>query len=151
MLKETYRNYARYYFDLFTPKEKLLASFHTVKYGDPSVYAIKNMLNERGVVLVSAHVGSWDFGNAYLANRLPGRVNVIVEKLSPGVFKWFTETRERFGVKVIESTDIKSMLRCLRNKELLVLLGDRDLNKNGPLSRFSASPLTCPRGRPCFR
>lgn len=131
LLKKVFKNYARYYFDLFQEREKLIPFTDEKKFEEGAI-VVKNFLEKYGgCILASLHIGNWDYGGAYLSCLFPGKVNVVVERLSKDVFKWFKETREKWGMKVIDSSDIKSMLRVLKNKEILVLLIDRDLDKTG--------------------
>ncbi len=131
LLKKIFKNYARYYFDLFQEREKLIPFTDKEKFS-LGAEVVKNFIEKYGgCIIASLHIGNWDYGGAYLSYLFPGKVNVVVEKLSKDVFKWFKETREKWGMKVIESNDIKSMLKVLKSSEILVLLIDRDLDKTG--------------------
>jgi phosphatidylinositol dimannoside acyltransferase len=145
-LLSVYKNYGRYYFDLFCPPDKLLQGLSGAEKNSAVVKYTEKILEQRGVIYVSLHMGNWDFGGLYMAKTFPNRVNVVVERLSPGMYKWFTKTREKWGMKVIESTDVKSMLRALKNKEILVLLADRDLEQNGPVMEFFGKNAHIPAG-----
>jgi KDO2-lipid IV(A) lauroyltransferase len=147
MVREVYRNYGRYYFDLYYSKQKIFP-FVAVSSEFEAAYAISKKLleNGRGLIIASLHAGSWDFAASYIARMYPGKTNVVVEKLSPPVFKWFTETRESSGIKVIAATDTKKMLRALKNNEVLVLVTDRDLEKAGYKMDFFGKKAFIPSG-----
>ncbi len=147
ILAEIYKNYGRYYFDLFCKKEILLNAISDQNIFKATFNFISGLLeNGHGLIGISTHIGNWDLGGSFLASLFPGRTNVVVEKLSSGAFRWFKETRERFGMKVIESNDIKSMLNALKHNEILVLLSDRDLDKNGLILDFFGNKAYIPSG-----
>ena len=146
ILKEIYKNYARYYFDLFTPVSKLLSAIKTEKYCEAAINDLGETIKSKGAIALSCHIGNWDFGGAYLAYKFPGNVTVVVEKLSPGIFRWFIETREKCGMKVVDAADIKSILRALKNKEILLLMTDRDLSRNGLITDLFGKPAYIPGG-----
>jgi|GEM_PF-961333 len=131
MRSRVYMNYARYYFELFRDKKELLSLTDYASFED-SRRQMETMLQKYGgLILVSLHYNNWDLAGAFLSSLFPGRVNVVVEELSEKAFEWFTSTRGAWGMKVLKSTDLKGMLKALKNGNILVLLGDRDLEKNG--------------------
>ena len=147
MVRDVYKCYARYYFDLYQDKEKIFPSV-TVSPQFQASYDISKKLVEknRGLIILSLHMGSWDFAGSYLSFMYPDRTNVVVERLSPAVFKWFTESRQRFGMKVIAADDIKSMIRALKNGEILIMVSDRDLDKKGYKLDFFGKKSYIPSG-----
>lgn len=147
MVAEVYKNYARYYFDLYQDKNKIFPHV-TVTPQFQASYDISNeqLKKNRGLIILSLHMGSWDFAASYLARMYPGRANVVVEKLPEAAFKWFTETRENTGMKVIDEYDIKSMIRALKNNEILVMVADRDLDKKGFKHEFFGKKAYIPSG-----
>ena len=150
MVERAFVIYAKYYFDLFRKRAELLS--HVEKKRDLyfksiTVPALNNFLDKKkGCIIISMHCGNWDVAGAYAASLLPGKVNVVVEKLSPVMYRWFSETRSRFGMKVIDASDIKSMLRVLKSGEVLILLGDRDLDRLGYKMDFFGEKAFIPSG-----
>jgi KDO2-lipid IV(A) lauroyltransferase len=141
-----YKNYARYYFDLFYPRNSFIKHIDEKLFENEKNKILSYLEKYNGCIVASLHLGNWDLGGAYLSYLFPGKINVVVERLSPAIFKWFKETREKFGMKVIESTDIKTMLKALKNKEVLVLLCDRDLEKTGFKIDFFGKKAYIPSG-----
>jgi KDO2-lipid IV(A) lauroyltransferase len=150
MVKKAFVTYAKYYFDLFRDRDELLS--HIEPDGDAyfkshTIPAINGFLGQkRGCIFISTHCGNWDVAGSYAASLLPGKVNVVVEKLSPAMYAWFTSTRTRFGMKVLDSSDIKSMIRILKAGEVLILLGDRDLDRLGYKINFFGEKAFIPSG-----
>ncbi len=146
LLKKVFVNYACYYFDLFQKMENLIPFTDKEKFDEGAKTVQKFIEKYGGCIIASLHIGNWDYGGAYLSSLFPGKVNVVVEKLSKDIFKWFKETREKWGMKVIDSNDIKSMLKVLKNGEILVLLIDRDLDKTGFKLELSGKKAFIPSG-----
>ena len=128
---QVYKNYSYYYFDLFVKKETLLKNVFETQEFKKNIENLKQIIGNHPVIICSMHIGNWDFGGCYISHLIPDKINVVVEKLSSDLYKWFTEARNKWKMKVIEANDIKSMIKTLKNKECLIILSDRDLNKNG--------------------
>ncbi len=141
-----YKNYGHYYFDLFSRKEKLMKCVIETEEFKKNIARVIEIIGKHPLIIFSMHIGNWDFGGCYLSNLKPDKINVVVEKLSPPFYRWFTERRHRWQMKVIEAGDIKSMIKVLKNKECLVLLSDRDLNKNGYQLDFLGKKAYIPSG-----
>lgn len=145
-LKKNYYNYARYYFDLFKNTSELSKSFNRESF-KPMADTVKKYLDSgKSMIITTMHYGNWDLGGAILASYFPGKVTVVVEELSDEAFKWFTETRSSWGMNVIKSTNLKSMLKVLKSGNLLVLVSDRDLEKTGLNPLFFGKKAYIPSG-----
>lgn len=135
MLLSTYKTYGRYYYDIFSGNIKFPECAELVSdafFKNEFVPKIKECLTrKKGFIIVSMHLGNWDAAGSYTSFYFPGKVNMVVEKLSPAMLKWFTQAREKLGMKIISHTDIKQMIRILNNGEILILASDRDIDKNG--------------------
>jgi KDO2-lipid IV(A) lauroyltransferase len=99
-----------------------------------------------GLIIVSMHIGNWDFAGSFVSSMYPGRTKIVVEKLSPAAYKWFSETRTNWGMEIINASDIKSMMRALKNGGVLVLAADRDLEKTGYQIEFFGKKAYFPSG-----
>ena len=101
----------------------------------------------RGVILVTAHFGNWELGGAVIAG-LGYPVNAVVlpqrlEKLN----RLFQGQRERRGLRVIPmGSSVFNLIRCLRRKELLALLADRDFTGKSDPVEFFGKPAHMPAG-----
>ncbi|HOW97787.1 MAG TPA: lysophospholipid acyltransferase family protein [Kiritimatiellia bacterium] len=101
----------------------------------------------RGLILVTAHFGNWELGGAVIAG-LGYPVNAVVlpqrlEKLN----RLFQGQRERRGLRVIPmGSSVFNLIRCLRRKELLALLADRDFTGKSDPVEFFGKPAHMPVG-----
>lgn len=102
----------------------------------------------KGVILVSAHVGCFDFiGQAVQARGYPLTV-VTGRTTSRFVFDGVTWLRARRGARMVEPTPsgIRHVIRALRNNEAVVIVADRDFFENGNRVTFFGQPTTLPPG-----
>lgn len=85
--------------------------------------------NEKGAIMLTAHLGNWEMMAAYAA--LKGYpVNVVARNIYyEGYNEMLVRLRESKGVKVIYRDDVKLMFQSLKNNELLGILADQDTVK----------------------
>lgn len=102
----------------------------------------------RGTILALPHVGSWEFGGAFLAGRgMP--MTAVAERLEPPeLFEFFVAQREAMGLTVVPLDEGSSaaILGTLRRGGLVGLLCDRDLEGNGIEVEFFGEKTTMPAG-----
>ena len=115
--RRTYMQYAQYWVD-----------GSRLPYTDPSVVRARmafergeEILREamslgRGVVLALPHLGSWEWGGAWLAlNDMP--MTAVVERIDPPrLFEWFIGQRAEMGLTAVPMGEgsAPAMLRALR-------------------------------------
>lgn len=102
----------------------------------------------KGAILVSAHVGCFDFlGQAFQARGYPLTV-VTGRTTSRFIFDGVTWLRGRKGMKMVEPTPsgIRHVIRALRNNECTVIVADRDFFENGHEVEFFGQRTTLPPG-----
>lgn len=102
----------------------------------------------KGVILVSAHVGCFDFiGQSVQAHGYPLTV-VTGRTTSRFLFDGVTWLRARRGAKMVEPTPsgIRHVIRALKNNEAVVLVADRDFFENGHPVEFFGHRTTLPPG-----
>ncbi len=101
-----------------------------------------------GIILALPHMGSWEWGGAFLAQiGLP--MTAVAEALEPPeLFAWFAEQREAIGIHVVPLDERAgtAMLERLRARGVVGLLCDRDLQGNGVEVTFFGQRTTLPAG-----
>jgi len=82
---------------------------------------------KRGVLLISAHYGSWEMAPSFLSLKAP--VNVIVRPLdNPAIEEKIHEIRMGIGAKVIPKANAsKHILRALSENEMVAILMDQNV------------------------
>lgn len=102
---------------------------------------------ERGVLLVTGHIGSWEMGAAVLT-ALGRKMNAVVlpqpDKRTRTLFR---NHREGRGISVIPlGSAARGMLRALARKEAVAVLADRDYSDRNDLVPFCGIPTRFPKG-----
>lgn len=105
--------------------------------------------SEQGVVLALPHVGSWEWGGAFLAT-VGHPMTTVAERVEPeALFEWFLEQRRGIGLDVLPLDDQatgRTLLQVLRRGGLVGLVCDRDLVGNGIDVEFFGERTTLPAG-----
>ena len=87
----------------------------------------------KGVLVVSAHMGSWEVVAAIWSATI-GPVSLFAEELEPlELFEWYRRTRARLGISVLPVTrpGLREVLRALASGEMVVTAIDRDILGTG--------------------
>jgi phosphatidylinositol dimannoside acyltransferase len=101
-----------------------------------------------GAVMALPHVGSWEWGGAWLDAVGYPMISVAERLEPPELFEWFIEQRKAMGLEILP-LDVASsavVLKALRSGRLVGLLCDRDLVGNGVEVEFFGETTTFPAG-----
>jgi lauroyl/myristoyl acyltransferase len=143
-LKSTYVTYARTMLDFlrlgFIAAEDFSVEIRGIENVD------KALEHGRGCVLLTMHIGNWDYAGSYLATRgVP--MSALVEETEPEMYEFFTKHRERLGMKTFPLSKAGyAFLHTIKNNRVLAVLGDRDIQKNGIAVEFFDGRRNIPRG-----
>ncbi len=101
----------------------------------------------KGVILLTAHFGSWEMAAAWLAERGYPMNAIGAEQRDPRISDLIAELRRSCGVVTIgKGFDLKEALRCLRKGEILGVLLDQDPKDRGIVVPFLGLPASTPYG-----
>jgi KDO2-lipid IV(A) lauroyltransferase len=102
----------------------------------------------RGIIIALPHIGSWEWGGAYL-HTIDLTMTAVAEVLEPPeLFDWFKQKREEMGIHV-EALDEHAgtvLLSALRAGGVVGLLCDRDIQGNGVEVEFFGERVAMPAG-----
>ena len=102
---------------------------------------------DRGVVVVTAHLGNWEIGGAVIAGMGYAMNVVALRQSSERLNNFFQKHRRKRGMTVIPiGSSVKRMIAALRRKEFVALLADRDYSGQQQLSTLCGAPACLPRG-----
>lgn len=106
---------------------------------------------ERGVVLLTAHLGNWEVAGAGIA-ALGFPLDVVGKGMANRRFEAdLFEIRERLGMRVIEMSDApKGVLRSLGRGRVVAMLADQNAHRNGVFLPFFGRLAATPRGPALF-
>ncbi len=102
----------------------------------------------RGVILITAHLGNWDLAGVYVS-YLGYPLTAVVEEI-PGLSDFYNFLRTRTGMETVFMREHDKMNDVLAKNRILVLLGDRDLTGRGIPVKFLSGEKKLPRGPATF-
>lgn len=105
----------------------------------------------RGAILLTAHVGNWELGGAFIAAMGIPLHAVVRPVPSPALERIFQFFREQRGLKVIPLAHAGvGVVKALKRGETVALVGDRDFTGNGRPWKFFGRNVSLPRGAAWF-
>jgi lauroyl/myristoyl acyltransferase len=147
--RRTYREYSQYWVDgarlPYTSAEVVRAR---MMFERGEEYLREAVRSGRGVVLALPHVGSWEWGGAWLALE-DMAMTAVVERLEPPqLFEWFLGQRADMGLTAVPLGEGSGavVLRALRRGAVVGLVCDRDLVGKGVDVDFFGEKTTLPGG-----
>jgi lauroyl/myristoyl acyltransferase len=148
--RRSYREYGRYWVDgarlPYTTPTDLVARWRFEHGGEQIIRDA--MAQGRGVIMALPHVGSWEWGGAWLAvEDMP--MTAVVERVEPEpLFEWFVTQRAAMGLTAVPLGEGSSavILKTLKAGGVVGLVSDRDLVGNGTEVEFFGEKTTLPGG-----
>ncbi len=143
-IKRTFINFARMMTDFFRLSYLEKDDFDVERDGIEN--ANRALEEKRGCILLTMHLGNWDYAGAFLAAEgVP--IIALVEETDPDMFDLYTRNRERTGMKTFSiQKSAYAFLQTIRQNHLLAVLADRDIMKNGIEVDFFNGRRAIPRG-----
>lgn len=100
----------------------------------------------RGVIILSAHIGNWEWAGALFAQSGFKMKAVALEHGAGRVTRFFARRRQEKGIEVLPLTGSTSaMLAWLRQGGVVGLIADRDFTGQGMPVRFFGETAMMPR------
>ena len=143
-LKRTFVNYNRAMIDFLRLSFMSKEDFSVDMIGFDNI--AKALGYGRGCIVLTLHIGNWDYAGSYLAARgVP--MSALVEETTPEMYDLYTRNRERMGMKTFPlSRAGYAFLHTIKNNRVLAVLGDRDILKSGIPVNFFSGRRNIPRG-----
>jgi phosphatidylinositol dimannoside acyltransferase len=148
-VRDVYRSYGHYYAESFRlpaigPDE--LEARMTYE-GFEHVDAARDA--GHGPLMLMPHLGSWEWP-AYWLTRVRGiPVTAVVEHIEPpALFDWFVEFRRSIGMQIVPIGPEagRTIMTAIRDRHVIPLLCDRDINRSGVEVTFFGEKTTLPSG-----
>ncbi len=147
--RRAFLNYGRYWFEgarLPALGPDVIADRFVVESGWEHLVA--GMEAGNGVIMALPHIGSWEWGGAWLALQGYPMTSVAEPLKPPAMYDWFVAQREAMGLTIVPlgADASRVLLRTLRAGKLVGLLCDRDIVGNGIEVDFFGERTTMPAG-----
>jgi len=122
--RAAYANMARVVVDalrtLGAPPAQLLAEVQVDDFGPVD----RALAGGKGLLVATAHLGSWELFGAAMAQRVP--LHAVVRPLKGGLNARLVEARERAGLKLIAARGaLSGMVAALRSNQVVAMLVDQ--------------------------
>lgn len=132
-----------------TSREEILARMERVEGWE---YVEAALALGRGCIMVTGHIGNWEFGGAYVAARGVAFEAVTRGMANPVFEDYVTRTREQIGMMVIHDQDaVRRTPRALRANHAVAFVADHDaLGLASTFVPFFGRPAKTPRGPAVF-
>ena len=148
-VNQTFESYAHYWVNTFSlvdmTKQELKSTF-THDGWELIETALKK---DSGVILVLPHLGAWDWCGLWISKIKGVSVSAVVEPLEPPeLFEWFKRSRNALGMDIIPlGSDAGSqILKAISDKQLIVLVSDRDVGGSSVEVEFFGEKTLLPAG-----
>lgn len=101
-----------------------------------------------GVILALPHLGGWEWAGRWLVERGHGITVVVEEVEPPELFEWFVDLRKALGMTVVPlgGSAGRDVIAALKRNDVVCLLSDRDIQRNGTEVSFFGERTTLPSG-----
>jgi KDO2-lipid IV(A) lauroyltransferase len=149
IVAEVYSNYSRYWAESLRLASVPQAEVAAGVSASGEDHLASALALGRGVIIVTPHLGGWEWGGRYLIGA-GMNVTVVVEALQPpDLFEWFVGFRERLGLHVVAVGPgaATAVLQALRQNHVVALLSDRLVGgASGVEVSFFGEPAMLPAG-----
>jgi lauroyl/myristoyl acyltransferase len=142
-------SYAKYYVESFRlptlSKSTVERGFTKEGYEE---HVLPALAQGNGVILALPHLGGWEWAGRWMTDQ-GHKMTVVVEPLQPPeLFQWFADLRKDLGMTVVPLGPKagSTVLKALRDNEVVCLLCDRDLDHTGVEVEFFGERTTLPAG-----
>lgn len=147
MARNIFRNFAKYLVEFFRFSRIGPEYLEKCTRMEGLSYVDESLKRRKGVIVLSVHMGNWELG-AFMLSMAGYPTNaVVLTHGNKSINDFFINQRYLGKVKSIEfGASLRGCYRCLKNNELLALLGDRDFSKTGIRVPFFDKVALMPKG-----
>lgn len=141
--RRAFVNLAVFYADLLRLPVMKKKVIHLVKFDKQNLE--KALKPNRGLILVTAHIGNWDLAGVFLT-ALGYRVSAVVEPIPRGWTKTFDRYRRIFAMETIPIPEHNRINNAIKQGRIVALVADRDLTGHGILCPAFDAFRSFPKG-----
>ncbi len=143
-----FRNHSKAYADLMQLPRARVEELRPLLRIQGQEHLDAALARGKGVLVVSAHMGSWEVAAAIWSATI-APVSLFAEELEPReLYEWYRTTRARLGISVLPLNrhGLRQVIQALEQGEMVVTAIDRDILGTGLLMPFFGRPARIPEG-----
>jgi KDO2-lipid IV(A) lauroyltransferase len=147
-VQQAFDSYAKYYMESFRLPGLSKRTVDRAFTVDGFQHIPDALARGNGCIFALPHLGGWEWAGRWMTDQ-GYKLTVVVEALEPPeLFEWFADLRKELGMTVVPTgpTAGPAVLRALKANEIVCLLCDRDLERNGVEVEFFGERTTLPAG-----
>jgi phosphatidylinositol dimannoside acyltransferase len=148
LARRNFRNHSKAYADLMRLPRARVEDLRPLLRVEGGEHLEAARARGKGIMVVSAHMGSWEVAAAIWASTY-APVSLFAEELEPKqLLDWYRVTRARLGISVLPLTlaGLRKVTQALRAQEMVVTAIDRDILGTGLEMPFFGRPALIPEG-----
>ena len=148
-LYQAFESYAHYWLNTFRLVDMTEHELESTFSHDGWELIERAIKEDPGVILILPHLGAWDWGGFWISKIKGVSVSAVVEPLEPPeLFEWFKRSRNDLGMDIIPAgPDAGSqVLKAMSEKQLVVLVSDRDVGGSSVEVEFFGEKTLLPAG-----
>ena len=145
---QNFRNHAKAYADLMQLPRARVGEMKGLLHVKGREHLEEARALGKGVLVVSAHMGSYEVVSAIWSATLTP-VSFFAEELEPRpLYEWYRETRARLGISVLplNRAGLRRVTQALQDNEIVITAIDRDISGTGHVMPFFGKPAPIPMG-----
>jgi KDO2-lipid IV(A) lauroyltransferase len=146
--RRSFRAYARYWVEGARLGTTSPAEVEQRTWVQGLEHLVDGIAAGKGVIMALPHVGSWEYGGAFLARQELPMTSVAERIEPPELFEFFVQQRAGMGLTIVplDASSGSAIVSTLRRGGLVGLLSDRDLSGTGIEVEFFGEKTTMPAG-----
>jgi lauroyl/myristoyl acyltransferase len=147
-VQRAFDSYARYWMEVFRLGTYSPAYIRSHVTDEGMEHVDEALARGKGVIIAITHLGNWDFGGAWLAQRGTPLLAVAEDLQPPELFEWFVRVRRDVGIDIVRlGPDAgTAVLRALKANQIALLMCDRDVAGGGVDVELFGERTTLPAG-----
>jgi lauroyl/myristoyl acyltransferase len=148
LARHNFRNHSKAYADLMRLPVARVEELQPLLHVQGTEHLEAARARRRGVLVVSAHMGSWEVAAAIWSATI-APVSLFAEELEPReLYDWYRNTRARLGISVLPLSrgGLRQVIQALDQEEMVVTAIDRDIAGTGLIVDFFGRRARIPDG-----
>ena len=151
-VRAVFHNFGKYLVDFFTMSKRVNKEFLKTQVDVKNAHYLDAVLKGgKGGIVISAHIGNWEAGSAFLSLLGYPFAVVALTHEDKRVNAFFNAQREAFGTTVIQTNvAIRRVTEQLKKNRFVAMLVERDFGKHGLAMDFLGRTTMIPKGAVVF-